>query len=80
MRHLLSVLTLYVVSFVYSTRLLHISDEGNAVEMDLFLRQCLRQFPFLQSALLKQLVATLAKIEPVSEICMAHTIIILSTG
>ena len=66
--------------FVYSPRLLRVSDEGNAVEMDLFLRQCLRQFPFLQSVLLKQLVATLAKVEPVSENCMAHTIIKLSTG
>ena len=46
-------------------RLLHCNNAG-AVEMDLFLRQCLRQFPFLQSALLKQLVATLAKVEPVS--------------
>ena len=47
-------------------RLLHCNNAGDAVEMDLFLRQCLRQFPFLQSALLKQLVATLAKVEPVS--------------
>ena len=57
-----------IVCFVYSQRLLHVSDDGKAVEMDRFLRQCLRQFPFLQSAVLKQLVATLAKIEPVSEI------------
>ena len=34
--------------------------------MDLFLRQCLREFPFLQCAILKQLVATLAKVKPVS--------------
>ena len=47
-------------------RLLHCNSDGDAVEMDLFLRQCLKQFPFLQSALLKQLVATLAKVKPVS--------------
>ena len=47
-------------------RLLYVSEEGHAVEMDLFLRQCLREFPFLQCAILKQLVATLAKVKPVS--------------
>ena len=55
-------------------RLLHFDNGGDAVEMDLFLRQCLRQFPFLQSALLKQLVATLAKVEPVSK--LEHTVLI----
>ena len=46
-------------------RLLQFKEDGSAVEVDLFLRDCLRCYPNTQSALLKQLVATLAKVSPV---------------
>jgi len=37
-----------------------------AIELDKFLRQCLREFPCTHSALLQQMVATLAKVPAVS--------------
>ena len=41
-------------------------ENGSAAELDKFMRQCLREFPHVHSSLLKQMVATLAKIPPVS--------------
>ena len=54
-------------------RLLCFSEGGVAVEMDKTLRQCLREFPYHHSVLLKQIVKTLAKVEPVSMSTPPHT-------
>ncbi|XP_064388098.1 ankyrin repeat and MYND domain-containing protein 2-like [Halichondria panicea] len=45
-------------------RLLTFSATGVPVELDRVLRQCLRDFPHIHSVLLKQLVSTLARVEP----------------
>ena len=51
-----------------------------AVEMDLVLRQCLREFPHHHSVLLKQLVGTLAKVEPVRSLIANPVSLILLTS
>ena len=45
--------------------MLTFSDDGKPVEMDMLLRQCLREFPHPHIVLLKQMVASLAKTLPV---------------
>ncbi len=60
-----------------SDRLLTFSATGVPVELDRVLRQCLRDFPHIHSVLLKQLVSTLARVEPVripSLVCVYHRV------
>lgn len=59
-------LTIYYLLWL---RLLTFTETGLAVEMDLVLRQCLREFPHRHSVLLKQLVGTVAKVDPVCSYC-----------
>ncbi len=49
-----------------SSRMLQFEETGKAVQMDMLLRQCLREFPYPHLPLLKQMVTSLAKTPPVS--------------
>ena len=55
---------------VYIRRMLTFDDSGRAIQMDLLLRQCLREFPYPHLALLKQMVSSLAKTTPVSQLAV----------
>ena len=57
------------------TRMLTFSEAGKPVEMDLLLRQCLKEFPYHQIALLKQLVSSLAKTPPVSSVIIIKVLL-----
>ena len=54
----------YTIAISFLTQ----SDDGKSLEVERFLRECLKSYPHVHSILLKQIISSVAKVPLVSQV------------